>query len=62
MYVSVWPARMSAHHMHVVAAKARRGSPRTRVVDGYEPPCGWWELNSGPLQEQQVLLMCEPSL
>jgi hypothetical protein len=23
-------------------------------ADGCEPPCGWWELNSGPLEEQAV--------
>jgi hypothetical protein len=27
-----------------------------------EPPCGCWELNSGPLEEQSVLLTNEPSL
>ena len=27
-----------------------------------EPPCGCWELNSGPLKEQSVLLTTEPSL
>ena len=32
------------------------------VTDGYEPPCGCWELNSGPLEEQSVLLTAEPSL
>jgi hypothetical protein len=25
------------------------------IIDGYEPPCGCWELNSGPLEEQTVL-------
>ena len=36
--------------------------------DGSEPPCGCepprgcWELNSGPLEEQLVLLTTEPSL
>jgi hypothetical protein len=29
---------------------------------GYEPPCGCWELNSGPLKEQSMLLTTEPSL
>ena len=32
------------------------------IVDGYELPCGCWELNSGPLEEQPVLLTTEPSL
>ena len=30
--------------------------------DCCEPPCGCWELNLGPLEEQQVLLTTEPSL
>jgi hypothetical protein len=29
---------------------------------GCEPPCGCWELNSGPLEEQPVPLTAEPSL
>jgi hypothetical protein len=32
------------------------------VMDGCEPPCGCWDLNSGPSEEQSVLLMAEPSL
>ena len=32
------------------------------ITDGYEPPCGCWELNSGPLEEQSVLLTTESSL
>ena len=24
------------------------------IIDDYEPPCGCWELNSGPLEEQPV--------
>ena len=32
------------------------------VMDGCEPPCGCWELNLGPLEEQSVLLTAEPSL
>ena len=31
------------------------------ITDGYEPLCGCWELNSGPLEEQPVLLTAEPS-
>jgi hypothetical protein len=27
------------------------------ITDGCEPPCGCWKLNSGPLEEQWVLLM-----
>ena len=32
------------------------------ITDGCEPPCGCWELNSGPLEEQAILLTTEPSL
>lgn len=28
------------------------GNPGTVVMDGWEPPCGWWETNSGPLHEK----------
>jgi hypothetical protein len=32
------------------------------ITDGWEPPCGCWDLNSGPLKEQSVFLTTEPSL
>ena len=32
------------------------------IRDGCEPPCSCWELNSGPLEEQSVLLTAEPLL
>jgi hypothetical protein len=32
------------------------------ITDGCEPPCGCWELNSGPLEEQPVLLTSEQCL
>jgi hypothetical protein len=32
------------------------------ITDGCEPPCGCWDLNSGPSEEQSVLLTTEPSL
>ena len=32
------------------------------ITDGWEPPCSFWELNSGPLEEPLVLLTTEPSL
>lgn len=37
------------------------GSPEPGVVGGCEP-CVCWELNSGPLKEQQAFLAAEPSL
>ena len=39
----------------------RRGHWIT-ITDDFAPPCGCWELNSGPLQEQSGLLTAEPSL
>ena len=32
------------------------------VTGGCEPQCGCWELNSGPLEEQEMLSTTEPSL
>ena len=32
------------------------------IIDGCKPPCGCWDLNSGPLEGQLVLLTTEPSL
>jgi hypothetical protein len=31
------------------------------ITGDYEPPCGCWDLNSGPLDEQSVLLPPEPT-
>jgi hypothetical protein len=31
------------------------------ITGGCEPPCGCWDLNSGPSEEQSVLLPAEPS-
>jgi hypothetical protein len=38
----------------------KRASDTTR--DAYEPPHGCWELNSGSLEEEAVILTAEPSL
>ena len=32
------------------------------IIDGSEPPCGFWELNSGPLEEKPVFLTSKLSL
>jgi len=47
-------------HCHSLHAHQKRTSDP--ITDGCEPPCGCWELNSGPLEEQSVLLTAEPSL
>jgi hypothetical protein len=31
------------------------------ITGGCEPPCGCWDLNLGPLEEQSALLTAEPS-
>jgi hypothetical protein len=36
-------------------------TPQNRAFD-CKPPCGCWELNSGPLEEQSVLSTIESSL
>jgi hypothetical protein len=32
------------------------------ITNGCKPPCGCWDLNSGPSEEQSVLLTTQPSL
>jgi hypothetical protein len=31
------------------------------IKDGCEPPCGCWDLNSGPSEKQSVIITTEPS-
>jgi hypothetical protein len=50
---------MSVLPAHAPARQKRTSDP---ITDGCEPPRGSWELNSGPLKEQPVLLITEPSL
>jgi hypothetical protein len=47
------------YHMSVGLIEEDIGTPRTGVTGGYEPPCGYRELNLGPLQEKQVFLSTE---
>jgi hypothetical protein len=47
------------HRVPVEASRSLRYS-RTRVTDCCELTCRSWELNPGPLEEQQVLLTAEP--
>jgi hypothetical protein len=55
---------MSMYHVYTVSKKVGRGCwvPRTGVTDSCKPPCGYQEMNLGPLQEQSVLLPAELSL
>ena len=49
--------------MHTISLRPEVvGSPGTGVMDGCKPPCGCWELNLDPLEEQPVLLTTEISL
>ena len=38
------------------------GFPWTGLRDDCEMPCEYWELNRGPIEKQQILLIVEPSL
>ena len=38
------------------------GSPATGLIDGYKPPCGFWESNPRFPEEQAVLLTVEAFL
>ena len=51
--MSVLPA-WSMHHIYAWClwrSEEGVGSPWTGITGGYEPPCGWWELNLNPLRE-----------
>ena len=45
--------------MHVCLHTRRRYAEEDLIIDGCETPCGCWELNSEPLEEQPVLLTSE---
>ena len=45
----------------VAASRHTRTGYWIPLADGYKPPCDCWELNSGPLEEQSVLLTTELS-
>ena len=56
---------MSAYHMyarHLWRTEEGAEYPGTGVKDDHELLCGCLEPNSGPPQEQEVLLTVEPSL
>lgn len=58
MCIVVLPGGVSMHHMCALNPQKPEESvrsPRTRVADSCESPCGCWKPNQGSLQEQQVL-------
>jgi hypothetical protein len=48
--------------VHCCWLQAHQKRASVPITDDCEPPCGCWELNSEPLEEQSVLLTVEPSL
>jgi hypothetical protein len=48
--------------MYVSTLSLSSDTPEEGIESCFQPPCGCWELNSGPLEEQSVLLTTEPSL
>jgi hypothetical protein len=48
--------------MYMSTLSLSSDTPEEYITDGCEPPCGCWELNSEPLEEQSVLLNAKPSL
>lgn len=44
-------------HDALKSQKRDVGSTRTRIINCYEPSCGFWELNPGPLQEQACIFL-----
>lgn len=43
---------MYVYHVYIQCLQKSEGNiraPGTVVTDGYVPPCGFWELNVGPL-------------
>ena len=64
MLMDVLPTWMSVYHGNLGPQRPKEGiRPSTAgVVDGHEPPCGFWESSPGPLQSQPVFLTTKPSL
>ena len=48
---------LSNVYQYAVAVLTHQKATMDPITDGYEPPCGCWELNSGPQEEQTVLLV-----
>jgi hypothetical protein len=65
MCMGVLPAYMTLHHMCVWCLQRLEegiGCPGSVVTSSCEPLCGFWESNSGPLEDQPVLICAEPFL
>ena len=65
MHLSVFLVCMFLYHAHALCPWSSEECVRyheTGILDGCEPPCGWWELHPGSLQEQWPSLTTEPCL
>ena len=51
---------VSTLYLHCSCLQTHQKRASDFVTDGCEPPCGCWDLNSGPWEEQLVLLTTEP--
>jgi hypothetical protein len=63
--VGLLPARLSVSHIsawYLQRSEENTEFPETGVTNGFELPCGCWESNLGPLEEQPMLVTTEPSL
>jgi hypothetical protein len=49
-------------HIHCSCLQTHQKRASDFITDGCELPCGCWDLNTGPSEEQSVLLTPEPSL
>ena len=60
---SLWPKDLFIiiYKYTVVVFRCTRKGCQISLWGGCEPPCGCWNLNSGPSEEQSVLLPVEPS-
>lgn len=58
MYMSALPVFISVYHVHGWC-QIPWEELKTAVN---QPPCEYWGLNPGPLQEQQVILNTEPAV
>ena len=53
---------MYVYSILLVCMSSHQKRESNLIIDGYELQYGCWELNSGPLEEQLVLLTSVPSL
>ena len=49
-------------HAYMTEEGIRQKRASEALIDGCEPPCGCWELNLGPPEEQPMFLSTEQSL